>query len=152
MLSYTTYDRMVAEGRLGKKTGVGWYRYPGGGGKVVDPLIEDLVREEAHFAGVSRSEYDGDTIRHRLLLAMINEAADILDEGIAHSAADIDLVTVFGYGFPRWRGGLMCFADTLGPAAVLEGLRQLQGEDDLVWRPSPLIERLAASGQMFRDV
>ena len=145
-------DRMVAEGRLGRKTGVGWYRYPGGGGKVVDPLVEDLVREEAHFAGVTRTDYDADTIRHRLLLAMINEAASILDEGIARRAADIDLVTVSGYGFPRWRGGLMFYADTLGVPAIFEGLQALAAEDPLVWCPSPLIERLAASGKGFASV
>ncbi len=142
-------DRMVAEGRLGKKTGVGWYRYPGGGGKVIDPLVEDLVREEAHFAGVTRTEYDAATIERRLLLAMINEAADILDEGIAASARDIDLVTVFGYGFPRARGGLMHYADTIGAGRILEELQALAAEDPLIWTPSPLIERLAAEGRGF---
>ncbi|MDH3263410.1 MAG: 3-hydroxyacyl-CoA dehydrogenase family protein, partial [Paracoccaceae bacterium] len=144
-------DRMVNEGRLGKKTGVGWYRYPGGGGKVVDPLVEDLAREEAHFAKVTRREFTDDEIRERLLLAMINEAADILHEGIAASARDIDLVTVHGYGFPRWRGGLMHHADTLGPKQVLAGLNELAKEDPLVWRASPLIEDCAAKGTSFAD-
>ena len=106
-------DRMVEEGRLGKKTGVGWYRYPGGSGPVVDPLIEDLIIEEAYFAKVERRDFTDDEIRSRLLLAMINEARDILADGIAQTAADIDLVTVHGYGFPRWRGGLMYYADSL---------------------------------------
>lgn len=145
-------DRMVNEGRLGKKAGVGWYRYPGGGGKVVDPLIEDLVREEAHFAEVSRVEYRPEEIRERLLLAMVNEAAAILEEGIAASSADIDLVTVAGYGFPRWRGGLMHYADSVGPAAVLARLEELAKEDPLVWAPSPLIVRLAKEGKRFADV
>ena len=139
-------DRMVQEGRLGRKVGVGWYRYPGGGGKVVDPLIDDLVREEAHFAKLTRTEYDAPEITRRLLLAAINEAADILNEGIAQSAADIDLVTVHGYGFPRWRGGLMHYADTLGAAEILSQLRALQAEDALVWKPSPVIEACAAQG------
>lgn len=145
-------DRMVNEGRLGKKAGVGWYRYPGGGGKVVDPLIEDLVREEAHFAEVTRTEYRPEEIRERLLLAMVNEAAAILEEGIAASSADIDLVTVAGYGFPRWRGGLMHYADSVGPAAVLARLEELAKEDALVWAPSPLIVRLAKEGKRFADV
>jgi len=144
-------DRMVAEGRLGKKVGVGWYRYPGGGGKVVDPLIEDLVREEAHFAKVERRELSAKDIRHRLVLAMINEAADILAEGIAQTAADIDLVTVFGYGFPRWRGGLMHFADTFGPAAVLAELRALEAEDPIVWKPSAAIIECAEEGMAFAE-
>ena len=142
-------DRMVAEGRLGRKTGVGWYRYPGGGGKVVDPLVEDLVREEAHFAKVTRVEYDAPEIQRRLLLAMINEAADILDEGIAQSAADIDLVTVLGYGFPRWRGGLMHYADTLGAKELFAQLQALAEEDPIAWRPSPRLAKMASDGGAF---
>ncbi|MBO6552713.1 MAG: enoyl-CoA hydratase/isomerase family protein [Roseitalea sp.] len=144
-------DRMVAEGRLGKKAGVGWYRYPGGGGKIVDPLIEDLVREEAHFAKVERCSFTDDEIRHRLVLAMINEAADILAEGIAQSAADIDLVTVFGYGFPRWRGGLMHYADTLGVDAIVADLRALEAEDPIAWKPSAALLACAQQGIALRD-
>lgn len=144
-------DRMVNEGRLGRKTSVGWYRYPGGGGKVVDPLVEDLVREEAYFAKVERREFDAAEVQRRLLLAMINEAADILDEGIAQTAADIDLVTVLGYGFPRWRGGLMHYADTLGAAAILEALRALRHEDPVAWRPSRVIEACAAEGRSLAE-
>ncbi|MEP3278886.1 MAG: 3-hydroxyacyl-CoA dehydrogenase NAD-binding domain-containing protein [Stappiaceae bacterium] len=129
-------DRMVEEGRLGRKVGVGWYRYPGGGGKVIDPLIEDLVREEAYFAKVARRSFSDDQIRERLLLAMINEAADILSEGIAENAQAIDLVTVFGYGFPRWRGGLMHYADSLGIEHVIARLEELAEEDPVVWRVS----------------
>ncbi len=142
---------MVAEGRLGRKVGVGWYRYPGGKGKVVDPLIEDLVREEAHFAKVERREFTDEDIRHRLLLAMINEAANILNEGIAESAADIDLVSIYGYSFPRWRGGLMHYADQLGPKAVLDGLQELQSEDPLVWAPSPMITACVEQGIPFAE-
>ncbi|MBO6637796.1 MAG: enoyl-CoA hydratase/isomerase family protein [Roseitalea sp.] len=144
-------DRMVAEGRLGKKVGVGWYRYPGGGGKVVDPLIEDLVREEAHFAKVERRAFTDDEIRRRLVLAMINEAADILAEGIAQSAADIDLVTVFGYGFPRWRGGLMHHADTLGADCIVADLRTLEAEDPIVWKPSAALVACAEQGIRLAD-
>ena len=144
-------DRMVEEGRLGRKVSVGWYRYPGGGGKVIDPLIEDLIREEAHFAKVERRTFTTDEIRHRLLHAAINEAADILHEGIADKAADIDLVTVNGYGFPRYRGGLMHYADSLGPKSVLEALNALAEEDPLVWRPSPLIEDCVARGITFAE-
>lgn len=144
-------DRMVEEGRLGRKVGVGWYRYPGGQGKVVDPLVEDLCREESHFAKVERREISGDEIRERLLMAMINEAADILAEGIAQAATDIDLVTVYGYGFPRWRGGVMNYADTLGVKTILEKLRKFEAEDSIVWKPSPLIVSLAKSDKTFAD-
>jgi 3-hydroxyacyl-CoA dehydrogenase len=144
-------DRMVEEGRLGRKASVGWYRYPGGGGKVVDPLIEDLVREEAYFAKVTRRDYSHDEIRIRLVCAMINEAADILDEGIARTAADIDLVTIYGYGFPRWRGGLMYYADCIGAAALLKQIEAFAREDPVVWKVSPLLERLAECGGRFQD-
>lgn len=144
-------DRMVELGKLGKKAGAGWYRYPGGGGKVEDPIVADLAIEEAHFAKINRYELSEDDIRHRLMMAMINEACDILHEGIAASARDIDLVTVFGYGFPRWRGGLMHYADTLGAGAILEALNVLAKEDQLVWKPSPLIEECAAKGLRFAD-
>jgi 3-hydroxyacyl-CoA dehydrogenase len=145
-------DRMVELGKLGKKAGAGWYRYPGGGGKVDDPIVADLALEEAHFAGITRVEYDAQEIRDRLLLAMINEAADILHEGIAQSAQDIDLVTVFGYGFPRWRGGLMHYADTLGPAAIVERLRALEGEDPVAWKVSPLLQKCAETGTHLSEV
>jgi len=136
-------DRMVEEGRLGKKTGVGWYRYPGGNGPVIDPLIEDLIVEEAYFAKVERRDFTDDEIQSRLLLAMINEASDILAEGIAQTAADIDLVTVHGYGFPRWRGGLMHYADCLGVKAIHEKLNALCKEDALIWKPSKFIAKCA---------
>ncbi|GAB5448465.1 3-hydroxyacyl-CoA dehydrogenase NAD-binding domain-containing protein [Gymnodinialimonas sp.] len=144
-------DRMVNEGRLGRKTSVGWYRYPGGGGKVVDPLIEDLIAEEAHFAGVTREDIPDDVVRERLLLAMINEAADILGEGIARSAADIDLVTVFGYGFPRWRGGLMHYADTWGVAEIVDKLRALEAQDPIIWAVSPVLAECAQKGLALAD-
>lgn len=144
-------DRMVQEGRLGKKVSVGWYRYPGGNGKVIDPLVEDLVREESHFAKVTRQEFSDSDIQHRLLLAMINEAADILHEGIAHSATDIDLVTVFGYGFPRWRGGLMHYADSIGAQKIFSDLQALAKEDPIVWKPSALIKECAETNTNLSD-
>ncbi len=139
-------DRMVELGKLGRKTGAGWYRYPGGEGRVDDPIVADLGIEEAHFAGIERVEYSADEIRQRLLLAMINEAADLLHEGIAQSATDIDLVTVFGYGFPRWRGGLMHYADTLGAAEIVKQIQQLAKEDPVAWKISPLLKQCADNG------
>ncbi len=141
----TIADRMIELGKLGKKAGAGWYRYPGGGGKVEDPIVADLALEEAHLAGRERADYKPDEIRERLLLAMINEAADLLHEGIAQTAQDIDLVTIFGYGFPRWRGGLMHYADTIGASTIVEKLEQLAKEDPIVWKVSPLLLACAQS-------
>ncbi|MEC3862604.1 3-hydroxyacyl-CoA dehydrogenase NAD-binding domain-containing protein [Mesobacterium sp. TK19101] len=143
-------DRLVAEGRLGKKTGAGWYRYDDGR-KAVDPAVEALVRDESARAGVTRRAFSAEEIAHRLVLAMINEAAGILWDGIAQTASDIDLVTVHGYGFPRWRGGLMCHADQVGVAQVLDGVRALEREDPLVWRPGDLLVECAARGIALRD-
>lgn len=145
-------DRMIELGKLGRKTGAGWYRYPGGGGRVDDPIVADLALEEAHFAGIKRVEYSADEIRERLLLAMINEAADILQEGIAKDARDIDLVTVFGYGFPRWRGGLMHYADTLGAKSIVDRLEQFAKADAVAWKVSSLLQECATSGKRIVDV
>ncbi|PWE34385.1 hypothetical protein DDZ14_01380 [Maritimibacter sp. 55A14] len=144
-------DRMVQEGRLGRKVGVGWYRYPGGGGAVIDPLLEDMITEEARFARVSRREFDADQIRTRLIAALVNEAAAILDEGVLASAAEIDLVSVHALGFPRARGGLLWHADRIGLARILDDLTRLAREDPAVWTPAPLLARLVAEGPGFTD-
>ena len=143
--------RMLELGKLGRKTGAGWYRYPGGGGKVDDPIVADLALEEARFAGIERTDYTADQIRERLLLAMVNEAAAILDERIAQSARDIDLVTVFGYGFPRWRGGLMHYADSLGAQAIVARLDELAREDPVAWKASPVLRQCAENGTAIAD-
>ena len=144
-------DRMIELGKLGRKTSAGWYRYPGGGGKVEDPIVADLAIEEAHFSGITRTDYSSQEIRQRLVLAMINEAADILDAGIAQSAGDIDLVTVFGYGFPRWRGGLMHYADSLGVEKIVAQLEILAQEDPVAWKVSPFLRRCADAGQSLAE-
>jgi 3-hydroxyacyl-CoA dehydrogenase len=144
-------DRMIELGKLGRKTSAGWYRYPGGGGKVEDPIVADLAIEEAHFSGITRTDYSGQEIRQRLVLAMINEASDILDAGIAQSAGDIDLVTVFGYGFPRWRGGLMHYADSLGVETIVAQLEILAQEDPVAWKVSPLLRRCVDAGRSLAE-
>lgn len=139
-------DRMIELGKLGRKTGAGWYRYPGGNGKVDDPIVADLAIEESHFAKRTRTDYAPDDIRERLLLAMINEAADLLGDGTAHSARDIDLISVANNSFPRWRGGLMHCADTLGAQKIVQTLEELVKEDPIVWKISPVLKTCAAQG------
>ncbi|MBX2885991.1 MAG: enoyl-CoA hydratase/isomerase family protein [Granulosicoccus sp.] len=143
-------DRMVELGKLGKKTGAGWYRYSAEG-KIDDPIVADLALEEARLANIERTEYTEAQISDRLLTAMINEAADILYEGIAQSASDIDLVTVFGYGFPRWRGGLMHYADTVGPKAIVEKINEFAKEDSIAWKVSPLLQRCVDNGVLLSN-
>jgi 3-hydroxyacyl-CoA dehydrogenase len=142
---------MIELGKLGRKTGAGWYRYPGGKGKVEDPIVADLANEEAHFAGRTRTDYTPEDICKRLLLAMINEAADILHEGIAQSARDIDVVTVAGYGFPRWRGGLMQYADTLRLQTILQEFEVLAVEDPIAWQVRLLLRACAEDGNTLAD-
>ncbi|MBL4812041.1 MAG: enoyl-CoA hydratase/isomerase family protein [Rhodobacteraceae bacterium] len=144
-------DRMIELGKLGKKSGAGWYRHPGGGGKVEDPIVADLALEEARFAKITRCDYTAAEMSERLVLAMINEACNILHEGIAASARDIDLVTVFGYGFPKWRGGLMHYADHLGVKAICDGIEALAKEDPVVWKLSPMLAHCLATGTVLRD-
>ncbi|MEM9011092.1 MAG: enoyl-CoA hydratase-related protein [Pseudomonadota bacterium] len=144
-------DRMIELGKLGRKTAAGWYRYPGGAGKVEDPIVADLAVEEAHFAGITRTDYEPHEIEERIVLAMINEAADVLHQGIARSASDIDLVSVHRLGFPRWRGGLMHYADTLGVAEIVARLQGLAEEDPVAWRLSPLLKQCAESGTRLAD-
>jgi 3-hydroxyacyl-CoA dehydrogenase len=146
----TIADQMVEAGRLGRKTGKGWYLYDEGGHAMADPDVDAMIRAESTRAGVTRRHFADDEIRRRLVLAMINEAADILLEGIAQRAADIDLVTILGYGFPRWRGGLMHHADVMGSAGILQALDALSNEDPLFWRPSQLIG--AHAGRAFADL
>ena len=136
---------MVEQGRLGRKTGAGWYRYEDGR-KEIDPEVMAVVEAAAKAAGVTRRSYTPEEIRDRLLAAMINEAAGILEDGIAQSAADIDLVGIHGYGFPRWRGGLMHHADRTGAATLVSRLEALVAEDPSVWTVSPLLRRCAETG------
>lgn len=133
-------DRAVEEGRLGKKASVGWYRYPGGEGKVIDPLVEDLCREEAHFAGVTPRHFTEDDLRERVLLALLNEAAWAHTEGC--QPRDIDLIAVQALGFPRDLGGPIYFAQILGAGVIAQALQSLAQEDPVVWQPAPMF-RLA---------
>lgn len=100
-------DRMVEEGRLGKMAGVGWYRYPGGGGAVIDPLVEDLISEEARFAGVEMRAISARDMQQSLVQALTDEGLAILADGTAATAADINMVAIHGLGYPSAKGGLV---------------------------------------------
>ena len=142
-------DKMVEAGRLGRKTGLGWYSYANDGKAGVDPLVDALIIAESDHAGIKRRHFSDDDITKRLLLAMINEGALILQEAVAQNAGDIDLVSVLGYGFPRWRGGLMHYADQLGMAAILAGLKDFSTENQHIWQPSQMILDAAKKGCDF---
>ena len=147
--------RLVALGRLGQKTQAGLYRYePGSREPLADPQVDAIIRQEASRLGVQPRAIDDQEIVQRCLLALINEGAALLGEGIAARASDIDTVWIHGYGFPRWKGGPMHHADTLGLAQVMEGLARLgrlDPADAALWEPAPLLRELAVSGRSFAD-
>ena len=144
-------DMLVEAGRLGQKAGRGAYLYPGGARRrVPDPEVEAMIGAEAARLGIERRKVSDEEILERCLFALINEGARLLGEGIAASAGDIDVIWCNGYGFPRFRGGPMFHADSLGLAVVLEGVRRLgetQGTND--WTPAPLLEELGRNGGTF---
>ena len=140
-------DRIVEEtGRLGRKTGAGWYDYAGGRA-TPSAAVEAIVAEESARAGIVRRPFAAGEIVARATAAMIAEGFAILEDGIAERAADIDLVLVHGYGFPRWRGGPMHDAARGGLAAFLARLEALAAEDPLTFSVPGLLRRLVAEGR-----
>ena len=144
-------DLLAERGWLGRKSGRGYYRYEGDGrARVADPEVQTLIRAEAQRLGVPQRQLSAVQITERCIYALINEGARVLDEGIAHCADDIDVIWCNGYGFPRVRGGPMCFADESGVANVLEGVNRMAREHGArYWTPAPLLASLAASRGTF---
>ena len=144
-------DRLCELGRFGQKTGKGFYLYePGSRAPKPDPDVEKLIAETSARLGVKRRTIDKQEIVERLLFPMINEAARVLDERIAARASDIDVIWVFGYGFPAWRGGIMHYADTLGLPYVRDRLTEFAAcTGDERHKPAPLLTKLAAEGRGF---
>ena len=139
-------DRMVPEGRLGRKGGVGWYRYPGGGGRVIDPLIEDLAREEAYFAGATTLPIPDDTLRQHLVLALINDAASLYAKGIP--APVIDLAATAATGFPPTLGGPLFFAQHIGFRTIAKTLTDLAAVEGRHWAPTDGLLALATRNRL----
>ncbi len=148
---YRASDLLAELGRFGQKTGRGFYRYDGPGGeRTPDPEVTDLIRAEAARLGVAPRSHSPNEIVTRSILALVKEGARVLDEGIAESPADIDVIWCNGYGFPRHRGGPMFYADTVGLPAVLESIRALGREHgERYWTPAPLLVTLAGEGATF---
>ena len=143
-------DQICELGRFGQKTGAGWYRYEAGSRTPIpDPLVEDLIVKAAKEAGIQRQSVSDQEILERCIYALVNEGAKILEEGIALRASDIDVVYIHGYGFPRYRGGPMFYADTVGLDKVLASVRRFHEKHGEFWKPAPLLEKLAAEGKTF---
>jgi 3-hydroxyacyl-CoA dehydrogenase len=155
-LCSTLPDKLCQLGRLGQKTGGGWYDYPEGPRRPVpSAVVEELITSHRAEIGVSARPLDDSEIVDRLVYALVNEGARILDEGIAARASDIDVVYLTGYGFPPARGGPMFHADQVGLDQVLRRVREFarnQHGDPAFWTPAPLLERLVESGGRFSGV
>ena len=140
-------------GRFGQKTGAGWYRYaPGKRDALPDPVVDELIATHRRDIGVAARKITDDEIVHRLVFALVNEGAKILDEGIALRASDIDMIYLTGYGFPMWRGGPMLYADMVGLYNVVNRMADFAANphgDPSFWQPAPLLARLAAEGKGF---
>ncbi len=146
-------DRLCERGWFGQKTGRGYYLYPDGARTgVPDPEVEAIVAAERAERGVTpRAIGDAEIVR-RYLAAMINEGANVVHERIALRPLDVDTAFLHGYGFPRYRGGPMHYADTLGLDRVLADIREFAREDPLFWTPSPLLVDLVARGANFASL
>jgi 3-hydroxyacyl-CoA dehydrogenase len=146
-----TPDRICELGRFGQKTGAGWYDYkPGDRTAYPSQLVNDIVLEESAKLGLERRPVSDEEIVQRALYSMINEAARILEEGVALRASDIDVVYLTGYAFPDFRGGPLFYADTVGLPNVLRGINGFaQGYQPDIWQPAPLLKQLAAEGETF---
>jgi 3-hydroxyacyl-CoA dehydrogenase len=146
-----TADLLCELGRFGQKTGAGWYDYKPGDRKAwPSQLVNDMIAEHSREQGIERRKVSDEEIIERLVYALVNEGARILEEGIALRASDIDMVYLSGYGFPLHRGGPMFYADTVGLPAVLESMeRYARGRHGEAWAPAPLMVRLAVEGKGF---
>ena len=146
-------DRVCELGRFGQKTGAGWYRYEAGRRDAIpDPAIDELIASYRKEKGFVPRKIDDDEIVDRLVFALVNEGARILEDGIALRASDIDVVYLTGYGFPIARGGPMFYADSLGLFNVVRRMHRFAANphgDPGFWQPAPLLGRLAGEGKTF---
>jgi 3-hydroxyacyl-CoA dehydrogenase len=153
-MRYSRVADLVCEaGRYGQKTGAGWYDYqPGKRDAIPSPMVLKMIDDHRQALGITPRAISDQEIVQRLVYALVNEAARLLEEGIASKASDVDMVYLTGYGFPVWRGGPMCYADSQGLFNVVRTMRrfaQNPHDDAQFWQPAPLLARLAAEGKSF---
>ena len=144
-------DTLAEMGRFGQKTGAGYFRYEGGARTPIpDPEVEKIIIDASNRLGIQRRTIDKKEILERLVFPMINEGARILEEGIAYRPGDVDVVWVYGYGWPVWRGGPMFYADQIGLAYLRDRLAAYAARsDNKALEPAPLLTRLARDGRGF---
>jgi len=145
-------DRLVEMGRKGQKTGAGWYRYePGDRTPRPDDAVKAVIAAVAGEFGIAQRTFTDEEILHRLLFASVNEACRILEDGKAYRASDIDVMWLNGFGFPRHRGGLMFWADTVGAAEILRQVTQWHERYGKRWKPAALLAQVAQAGGKLRE-
>ena len=148
-----TADLLCELGRFGQKTGAGWYDYlPGKRDAMPSELVEKMIAEHRKAIGATARKISDDEIVQRLVFALVNEGAHILQDGIASKASDIDMVYITGYGFPMYRGGPMNYADQVGLFNVVQAMNRFARnpmDDAEFWKPAPLLGKLAAEGKTF---
>lgn len=144
-------QRMVDNGWLGRKTGKGHYVY-GDGAPSPNPDVATVIAEEQTTKGIVPRQIEAHEIVDRILMAMISEATRVLEEGIASKPVDIDAVYLFGYGFPRFHGGPMHYADSLGLNTVIKKLNEFAESDPGFWHPPALLSKLASAGASFNSL
>ncbi|MBB96469.1 MAG: 3-hydroxyacyl-CoA dehydrogenase [Rhodobacteraceae bacterium] len=147
-------DTLCEAGHFGQKTGKGYYDYAAGPkARVPNPEVMPLVEAERAAQGITPRDFTDDQIVRRYMAAMVNEAARVVGEGIARRPLDVDVTLLYGYGFPRYRGGPLKWADMEGLPGLLADIRTWAAEeDDHFWQPAPLLEQLVAEGRCFEDL
>ncbi|WP_017757987.1 3-hydroxyacyl-CoA dehydrogenase NAD-binding domain-containing protein, partial [Pseudacidovorax intermedius] len=146
-------DRVCERGWFGQKTGRGFYLYPEGARTgQPDPEVLAIVDAERQKKGITPRKFTPEEIMRRYMAAMVNEGAKVVEEGIALRPLDVDVTFLYGYGFPRFRGGPMKYADKVGLPKVLDDIRTFAKEDALFWKPAPLLEKLVAEGRDFSSL
>ena len=146
-------DLLCEKGRFGQKTSAGWYDYKAGDRKAYPSKeVNDMIVDHSKSLGLERKKISDQQIVERLVYALVNEGAFILEEGIAMRASDIDMVYLTGYGFPLFRGGPMFYADTVGLSNVANSIKQYaKGHHGEAWKVAPLLEKLAHEGKAFNQ-
>jgi 3-hydroxyacyl-CoA dehydrogenase len=148
-----TADKLCELGRFGQKTGAGWYDYQAGKRDAIpSDLVNKMIEDHRKELGITPRKISDDEIVQRLVFALVNEGAHIVEDGIASRASDIDMVYLTGYGFPMHRGGPMQYADQVGLFNVMQAMQRFQrnpNDDATFWEPAPLIKKLVAEGKGF---
>ncbi|MGJ8596740.1 3-hydroxyacyl-CoA dehydrogenase NAD-binding domain-containing protein [Sulfitobacter sp.] len=146
-------DKLCEQGHFGRKTGEGYYLYEAGSrASVPNPKIPELIAAEQADLKITPRDFSDEEIVRRYMCAMVNEAAKVVEEGIARRPADVDMVLLFGYGFPRYWGGPLKWADLQGLDTVLADIERFASEDAWFWKPAPLLQQLVTSGRSFDDL